>query len=90
MGSDNGYILPPDHIYGIASKGTDWGTKECMTGSCYAKQEEDLPKSQPGEENRVFGVPSIRNNIPRMYGLRIVLTFTFGPFISSSRRREFT
>ncbi len=64
MGSDNmnNHSLPPDHIYGIASKSTGWGTKECLVGSCYDEQEEeDLSKSQQ-DDNRVFGVPSIRNS----------------------------
>ncbi len=74
MGSDSRNILPPDHIYGIASKGTDWGTKECLSESCYAKQvEEDLPKYQWGEENRIFGVPSIRKDVSRTYDLCVLL-----------------
>ncbi len=70
MGSDNtmNSRLPPDHIYGIASKTTDWGTKECLVGSCCDEQEggeeEDLSKYQQ-DATRVFGISSIRNSCMR-------------------------
>eukprot|EP00164_Ancoracysta_twista_P007112 GFYU01010040.1.p1 GENE.GFYU01010040.1~~GFYU01010040.1.p1 ORF type:complete len:332 (+),score=104.82 GFYU01010040.1:25-996(+) len=67
------YNMPDDHVYGVPSKGLEeWGAKECLTGQMTAKDlhDEDLGRStKPGCRNftdttRVFGVPSIRHDVP--------------------------
>jgi len=66
--------VPPTHVYGMPSQsGPEWGVRECIGNYAPAEQlpDKDLSKSiRPGwrnisvNENRVFGVPSIRSDVP--------------------------
>ncbi len=82
MGSGNNSNLPPDHIYGIVSKSTDWGTKECLAVNCYTEEQEGhLSKYHQEDDNRVFGIPSIRNDIPCMMISHSAFAFHFPDFL---------
>ncbi len=65
-----------DHVFGFTSKIKDeWDAAKCILGEASEKEVEvdrDLGKSvkfgyrnnpKPGDENRIFGVPTIRSDI---------------------------
>jgi len=65
--------VPPNMVYGMASQaGPEWGVRECIGNYTPEEQQpdRDLGRSiRPGWRNmgppqRVFGVPSIRSDVP--------------------------
>ena len=75
LGMAGGRALPPDHAFGVVKKKQEgeWGAAMCVQGD-YSLEEQlpdpDLGKSvAPGWRNRigerVFGVPTLRTDIPK-------------------------
>ena len=69
-------LIDPNRIFGINPKANDeWHAKECLSGDATFKECYNDPnlgratkfgfrnQTRRGEENRVFGVPTIRDDI---------------------------
>jgi hypothetical protein len=80
--------LPPDHAYGIKCVGSDTTVGDCLRG-WYTREEQmaefDLGKCQkvgrrnvPPENNRAFGVPSIRVDKGKPARRSLADTFNYG------------
>lgn len=69
--------FPPDHVFGVRIEGNEWDAGKCLRGegTQYDVREDDdlgrctkigsrnVPKE--GDENRAFGVPTIRYDIKK-------------------------
>lgn len=75
--------LPADFRYGVKLSTNEWGVGKCITGEASFKEVEDdsgLGKSnkigsrnvtRQGDENRIFGVPSIRTDVVKPKNLSV-------------------
>ena len=69
--------LPPEHVYGMRIEANEWNAGKCLKGEATAydvREDNDLGRCakinctnvpKPGDENRVFGVPTIRYDIKK-------------------------
>jgi EF-hand domain-containing family member B len=69
--------FPPDRVFGVRVQGNDWDAGKCLKGEANeyeVRPDDNLGKTnkygfrnitKEGDENRVFGVPTIRYDIPK-------------------------
>lgn len=69
--------FPPDHVFGVRVASNEWNAGKCITGEANeyeVRPDDDLGRTnkygfrnitKEGDENRIFGVPTIRYDIPK-------------------------
>ncbi len=69
--------FPADHVFGVRVASNEWNAGKCITGEANeyeVRPDDDLGRTnkygfrnitKEGDENRVFGVPTIRYDIPK-------------------------
>lgn len=69
--------FPPDHVFGVRVTSNQWNAGKCITGEANeheVRPDDDLGRTnkygfrnitKEGDENRLFGVPTIRYDIPK-------------------------
>lgn len=85
------HLINKDIVFGRnPKKGDEWHAKECLTGEASFKEcyeDGQLGKATrygfrnrvlPGDDHRVFGVPSIRDDIPKPKQLGVANRFNYG------------